>query len=287
MDLIGALAVVGAVAALSLAVLASPGSRSLPIHAWITEQAARRRLELEHARLPADPRAYLALTLAAPPVAGAVGWWHSPILGVFGLLGGFFLPRLYLRFLVNSQTGRSEREAPRLLQVLLASLNAGGTYLEVLRAARKACRDRWIREDLDFVIQQFLLGVPLGESIAAVRRRTRSPNLALIWDNLAICVGNQLPTQKAKILLLEISSTLQFNVQLASEVRARTSGQRAQIWLLALVVPALFFYLRLLNPDFLEVLDTTALGRYVLVPAAVFLEVLGIVLSFRLVRVRV
>jgi Flp pilus assembly protein TadB len=84
-----------------------------------------------------------------------------------------------------------------------------------------------------------------------------------------------------------MSSTLQFNVQLASEVRARTSGQRAQIWLLALVVPALFFYLRLLNPDFLEVLDTTALGRYVLVPVAVFLEVLGIVLSFRLVRVQV
>ncbi len=286
MDVIGALAAVGAVLAAALALIPRP-PRPHGIRRWFERQLARRRLELQQARLSADPRHYLALILLAPPLAAAIGLHFSPVLAGLGALGGLLAPRLYVTYLVNIQTVRSEREAPKLLQALLANLSAGSTYLEALRGARNACHERWIREDLDFVIEEFLLGMPLAESIVQIRRRTRSPNLALVWDNLAICIANQLSTPKAKILLLEISSTLQFNVQLASEVRARTSGQRAQIWLLALIVPALFFYLRLLNPDFLDILDTTTLGRYVLLPVAAILEVVGIVLSFRLVRIQV
>lgn len=289
MELIGSLAVAGALLAAALALL--PRTAAAPARRWFADQlrrqSERRRLELQQARLNASPRRYLALTLAAPPAAATLGLLHSPVLAALGAVGGLLIPRVYVRYLINIQAARNEREAPKLLQALLANLSAGSTYLEALRAARDACRERWIREDLDYLVQEFLLGVPLADSIVQVRRRTRSPNLALVWDNLAICVANQVSTQKAKVLLLEISSTLQFNVQLASEVRARTSGQRAQIWLLALIVPALFFYLRLLNPDFLDILDTTLLGRYVLLPAAAFLEVLGIVLSFRLVRVEV
>jgi hypothetical protein len=40
------------------------------------------------------------------------------------------------------------------------------------------------------------------------------------------------------------------------------------------------------SPYFLNVLDDTWTGRYVLVPVAAFLEVTGIYLSFRLSRVR-
>jgi Flp pilus assembly protein TadB len=86
---------------------------------------------------------------------------------------------------------------------------------------------------------------------------------------------------------MDLSTTVRFNVQLADEVRAQTSGQRVQIWVLALLVPAIYVYLRLASPYFLSVLDDTWTGRYVLLPAAAVLELLGIYLSFRLSRVRV
>jgi Flp pilus assembly protein TadB len=172
-----------------------------------------------------------------------------------------------------------------MLQVTLASLAAGSTYLEALQEARARAGDRWLRDDLDHVIAEFHLGVPLERSIAQVRTATAGRNLALIWDNLAICIANRIPAARAKGLFVELSSTVQFNVQVQQEVRARTSGQRAQIWLLALIVPGLFFYLRLIDPDLFTVLDATAVGRWVLLPVAVALEVLGIVLSFRLARV--
>ncbi len=286
MDLIGTLAAAMAVITGALALRRRPPSPA-GLGRWYAREVTRRKQELQQARLPADARGYVLLRLAAPAVGAGLGFFYSPVLAAVGALTGLLVPRLYIRYLISVQSARSEREAPKLLQALLANLGAGSTYLEALQAARAACQERWIREDLDVVIQEFLLGVPLADSIVEIRRRTRGRNLALVWDNLAICVANQLPTSKARLLLLEISSTLHFNVQLASEVRARSSGQRAQIWLLALIVPALFFYLRFLNPDFLDVLDTTVVGRYVLMPAAAVLEVLGIVLSFRLVRIEV
>jgi Flp pilus assembly protein TadB len=83
---------------------------------------------------------------------------------------------------------------------------------------------------------------------------------------------------------LELSGTVQFNVQMANEVRARSAGQRAQIWLLAVIVPGMFLYLHWMSPDLLSVLDSTLFGRLILFPLAVSLEIAGILLSFRIAR---
>ncbi len=259
-----------------------PGTGSL--RGWLRRQRERREAELRAARIPANPGTYLALTLAAPVVLFTVGLVQSIVFAAIGAVAGLLLPRFYVRFLIRGHAHRSEAEAPKLLQVLLANLTAGSTYLDALRQARISAQDAWIQEDLDYVIQRFLLDAPLETSIREIRARVHSRNLGLIWDNLAICCANRVPTQTARALFTELASTVQFNVQLANEVRARASGQRIQIWLLALIVPGMYLYLRLLNPDFLSPLNDTSLGRYVLVPVAALLEVLGLYLSYRLSR---
>jgi Flp pilus assembly protein TadB len=247
---------------------------------------ARQRARLRAARLNVDARRFTLLCMATPPVLVLVGLvLGSPVVALLGGAAGFVVPRLYLDALVRAQRRRTEAEAPRMLQVILASLASGSTYLEALEEARGRATDRWLRDDLDHVITEFHLGVPLERSIAEVRSATAGRNLALVWDNLAICIANRIPAARAKGLFVELSSTVQFNVQVQQEVRAPPSGQRAQIWLLALIVPGLFLYLRVLDGSLFDVLDATTLGRYVLMPVAVFLEVLGIVLSFRLARV--
>jgi len=245
---------------------------------------AHHRQRLAAARIAGNPQTYVAMAFLAPVCLFAVGWLQSPVLAAFAGATGLLVPRLYLAWLVHAQSRRSEFEAPRLLQALLAGLTAGNTYLDALRQARLSCTDPWIREDLDYVVQRFLLDVPLHESLLTVRARVVSRNLGLIWETLMICAGNQLPTQAARTLFVELSSTVQFNVQLANEVRARSSGQRAQIWLLAVIVPGMYLYLRLMSPQLLSVLDETAVGRYLLVPLAAALEVLGLTLSFRIAR---
>lgn len=247
----------------------------------------RSRQRMETARISANPRTYLTISILAPPALFAIGWIESALLAVAGGIAGLLAPRLYVASLVAMQSRRSEAQAPQLLQALTSGLSAGGTYLDALRRARSSTTDPWIAEDLDGVIQRFLLNGPLHDSLQEVRSRTAGRNLGLIWETLRICTEHHLPTEKARNLLLEISATVQFNVQLANEVRARSAGQRAQIWLLAIIVPAMYLYLRMMSPQLLSVLDQTMLGRLVLFPLATALEVTGLVLSFRLARVGV
>lgn len=286
MDVIAATCVALAVIALGLGFLRRPAGKD-SLRDWLRRHVRRREAELQAARIHTDPRTYVILTLIAPVLLFAIGLLQSIVIAALGAIAGLLLPKIYVQFLVRAHARRSEAEAPKLLQVLLANLSAGSTYLDALRQARLSARDEWIQEDLDYVIQRFLLDVPLETSIREVRARVRSRNLGLVWDNLAICCANRVPTQTAQALFTELASTVQFNVQLANEVHARASGQRIQIWLLALIVPGMYLYLRLLNPDFLSPLDDTALGRYVLVPVAALLEVLGLYLSYRLSRFEV
>ena len=267
-------------AILSLA-LAMRGRRTKnPRHRRLIERlTAHQKERLAEARIAGNPR-----SLLAPIGLFALGWLQSPVLAIFAGVGGLLVPRLYLAWLVHAQSRRSELEAPRLLQAVLSGLTAGNTYLDALRQARLTCTDPWVREDLDFIIQRFLLDVPLHESLVTIRARVKTPNLGLIWETLTICASNHLPTQAARTLFFELASTIQFNVQLANEVRARSSGQRAQIWLLAVIVPGMYLYLRLMSPQLLGVLDETMVGRYILFPLATALEVIGIALSLRIAR---
>ncbi|HXA42051.1 MAG TPA: hypothetical protein VNV65_03950 [Candidatus Solibacter sp.] len=277
----------GAVTALGLAVLPRTPRPGVAFRRWYRHRLDRRGAELARARLRLDARAFEGLALLAPIVGAAVGASISPLLGLGGLAAGLAAPRLLISLLTSRQRSRSEREAPQLLQLLLANLGAGGTYLDALQAARRGIEDRWLAEDLAQVVKRFLLDVPLADALREVRPRLVGRNLGLVWDNLTICVDQKIPAERARDLLLDVSATVRFNVQLAGEIRAQTTGQRVQIWVLALLVPSIYLYLRLVSPYFLNVLDDTWTGKYVLLPAAAFLEVLGIYLSFRLSRVRI
>lgn len=287
MDLLGAILVSLAVFALGAAALPRAPQPQGALKRWYAARIDVRRSELAKARLRVSPALFEWIALLAPPVLLLGGWVYSPVIGAAGAVTGLLVPRLLIAFITARQRARSEREAPHLLQLLLANLGAGSTYLEALQAARKSIGDRWLAEDLTYVVQRFLLDVPLEDALREVRPHLVGRNLGLVWDNLTICVAQKIPAERARDLLMDISSTVLFNVQLAGEIRAQTSGQRLQIWVLALLVPAIYLYLRLVSPYFLAVLDDTWTGRFVLLPLAGFLEVLGIYLSFRLSRVRV
>jgi Flp pilus assembly protein TadB len=282
MDVVAAVCVSVGILSLGLAGRRSPQTGSL--RRLLDQTVAHHRERLALARIPGNPRTYLAMSLIAPVALFAVGWLQSPVLAISAGVSGLLMPRLYLAWLVHAQSQRSEAEAPRLLQSLLSGLSAGGTYLEALRQARLTCADPWIREDLDLIIQRFMLDAPLQESLQEVRARATTRNLGLIWETLRICAEAPLPTHAARNLLLEVSAAIQFNVQLANEVNARSAGQRMQIWLLAVIVPGMYLYLRLMSPQLLSVLDETALGRFVLFPLAAALEIAGIALSVRIAR---
>ncbi|TMB87099.1 MAG: hypothetical protein E6J37_11380 [Chloroflexi bacterium] len=200
MDVVAAVCVSVGILSLGLAGRRPPQASNL--RRFINQMVAHHRERLAVARIPGNPRTYLAMSLIAPVALFAIGWLQSPVLAISAGIGGLLMPRLYVAWLVHGQSRRSEAEAPRLLQSLLSGLTAGGTYLEALRQARLTCTDPWIREDLDLIIQRFMLDAPLQESLEEVHARATTRNLGLIWETLRICADAPLPTQAARNLLL-------------------------------------------------------------------------------------
>jgi Flp pilus assembly protein TadB len=285
-DVLGALCCALAVFTVGAAALPRPAAEPR-WQAWRRRRLAAREGELRRAGIDLDPRVMICCELALPVLMGGLLWSPSPPVALTAAAGAALAPRLAVRALAERRRAAGEREAPHLLRLLIANLGAGGTYLEALRAAQAGVRDAGLRDHIATVVQQFLLDVPLDQALRSVRRDITGRNLGMIWDDLGICVGQRLSSERARDLLSDLAASVHHNVQLAGEVRAQTSGQRLQIWILALLVPAIYLYLRLASPYFLSLLDETWTGRLVLLPAAAALEVLGLWLCLRLSRVEV
>ena len=144
---------------------------------------------------------------------------------------------------------------------------AGGTWPDLFSAAVEVARPRWAGR---------LRGVarPLPRQPAA-RRGPRRPrprqagrNLALVFDALTALAMTHQPASAAAGVLGSLNVAARSNQAIARQAAAESRGLRIQALILAIVIPALFFYLLLVNREPVAPVVDTTLGRLVLLPAA-------------------
>ncbi len=187
----------------------------------------------------------------------------TPLLGLIGAVA----PSIVARTLAARR--REERARP------------GASLTEALRLASASERETPFGP-FAAALRAFDLGAPLDVAFRAARARARDYQVILGLDALSLCVAEQLPASRCATLIASTVDRLVFEQRIADDVRARTSGLRVQIVLLAALVPGLALYLALTVPGMAETL-TAPLGRFVLLPLAATLEVIGILASRRVV----
>ena len=195
-----------------------------------------------------------------------------------GLIGAV-VPSIVARTLAARRRDERARQTVALLQMTLAGLRSGAGLTEALRLASTS------GPEVDFgpfaaALRAFDLGAPLDAALRDARGRTRDHRLIVGLDALSLCVAEQLPASRCVTLIASTIDRLLFEQRIADDVRARTSGLRVQIVLLAALVPGLALYLALTVPGMAETL-ATPLGQFVLLPLAAILEVIGIFASRR------
>ena len=114
------------------------------------------------------------------------------------------------------------------------------------------------------------------------RAGARDHRVILGLDAASLCVAERLSGSRCAMLIASAVDRMVFEQQIADDVRARTSGLRVQVVLLAALVPCLALYLAVTVPGLPETF-ATPLGRFVLLPLAGVLELSGIVASRRVV----
>lgn len=219
----------------------------------------------------------LGSTATAMALLAAAG--GPPLSGVVAA----FVPSVIVRFWAQSARDRSRGPTTRLLIAAGAALRSGLPLAEALRQGSAGCSDRIARRPIEAALARFDLGEPLDRALGAAARAMPAGPAASACEALALGVSERLPIERVAALLGALTDRLLFDERLAAEVAARASGARLQMWLLAALVPALALYLAASMPALAATLGGP-LGRTVLVPGALLLELAGLVLSRRIVR---
>jgi Flp pilus assembly protein TadB len=288
MELIGSLAAGVAVLSLLLALVPSraqpvPGLRirARGVYAGRIERA---RTSLTRARLDVSPRSYLALELASPLVLGWAGFLLSVPMGLIGAAVGVFVPRWYVRFLVGSEARAASDDAPRVLRAMVNRAASGGTYPDLFAAAAEAALHRWVKADFEEILARYYANEAPADALIDVRRRQAGRNLGLVYDALITLTRTHQPVSAAAQVLGSLGEATRANQSIARAAAAESKGLRMQATMLAVVIPAMFVYLVVANGELVAPVLATALGKYVLLPAAALLEITGIALSWRITR---
>ena len=239
---------------------------------------------LAQARLELSPRTYLAFQVAAPVLLAFAGWLVSLPLAAVGLAAGLLLPQLYLRYLVSIEARAADEDAPRVLRAMVNRAAAGGTYPDLFAAATEGARHRWVKADFEELLGRYFAREPAVEALSEIRRRQAGRNLRLVFDALIVLAATHQPTSAAAEVLTSLGEAARSNQSIARQAVAESQGLRIQAAILAIVIPALFLYLVVVNPELVAPVTSTALGQFVLLPVAVVLELAGIVLSWRVTR---
>ena len=258
------------------------------IRATVAALVERRRAAvaslLAQARLELSPGLFLVLHVAAPLVLGIAGLLFSLPMAAAGIAAGLLAPRLYVRYLVGVEARAAADDAPRVLRAMVNRAAAGGTYPDLFAAAAEATRHRWVKADFEELLGRYYAQEPPANALLEIRRRQAGRNLRLLYDALLVLVRTHQPASAAAEVLGSLGEAARTNQSIARQAAAESRGLRLQAAILAIVIPALFLYLSLVNPELVAPVTTTALGQLVLLPVAVLLEVAGIVLSWRVTR---
>lgn len=204
----------------------------------------------------------------------------SPVMGAAILA---VAPSVAARARASAARDRARAALIPLLASTHASLRSGLALPEALRRSVAGCGDAIARRPFDEALARFDLGDPLDAALAFGASRSRDPRVSDAMRTLALGVSERMPIDRAASLLEAVADLVRHDESVENEVRARSAGIRLQLYLLAAVVPILSVYLLATMPGLAATLGST-LGRTVLVPSAVVLEIAGIVVSRRIVR---
>ncbi len=221
---------------------------------------------------------------AACIAAGALLALTTP-LPLFGMLAvGAVAPSFVVRSRATAVRWRARLATTHLLRATEAALRSGASVPEALRrACGAASEDRLARGPFVDALRAFDLGSPLDEALRASAQRAPDTRSRSALETLAMGIASRLPYERSAILVASVADRLAFEERLDEEIRARTAGLRSQVVLLALIVPALAAYLAFTVPSLAATLGQP-IGRFVLIPAALILEVIGVLASRRAIE---
>jgi tight adherence protein B len=237
--------------------------------------------ELEIARIEASATRIVLLTAGSAVAAIVLLSLIAPVFAVLGLLTPVATRSYVSRRLHKVRNDFADQLAPNL-QVLASALRVGHSFSGALSVVVENAHEP-SKSELQRVVADERLGVPLDESIRRVSERMASRDLdqvALLAELQRTAGGN------AAEVLDTVVETLRERADLRRLMRTLTAQGRLARWILTALPVAVGLGMWLLNEDAMKPLLTTSTGQILLVVATIMV-VSGSLVIQRIVEIKV
>jgi VWFA-related protein len=178
-----------------------------------------------------------------------------------------FLVPLFVREFVSRKLARRRKafaeQLPDALQVISAALRAGQSFAGALAVVVESATDP-MKSEMQQVVADEQLGIPLDKAVAVVVRRMKSRDLeqvALVAELQRESGGN------AAEVVDRVAETIRERFDLQRLINTLTIQGRISRWIVSALPVALVLILSVINPHYMHPLVSTTGGKVMLVMA--------------------
>jgi tight adherence protein B len=165
-------------------------------------------------------------------------------------------PFLVLEFRRKSRLRKFERQLPDTLNLLAGSMRAGFSFAQGLEAVADEASEP-SRRELQRVFTESRLGRPIEDSLEESANRMHSVDL--MWAVMAIRIQREVGGNLAE-LLDTVARTMTERERLKGEILSLTAEGRMSAWVLGVFPPLFAVVLYVIQPDYMSLLFSSALG---------------------------
>ena len=244
------------------------------------------RLEamLEQAELPMKAGEFAAFTVLCALAGGVLGALLLTNI-IFVLLVAAVASLIPYAWLLRTRKKRQKTMAeqlPDVLSILASSLRAGHSFLQALDQVAGEIKDPSAGE-FHRVVSEIRLGRSIDDAMNDMAERVGSEDMR--WAVMAVNIQRQVGGNLAEVLDI-VANTVRERAYVQRQVRVLSAEGRLSIAILTALPFGIFFYLALVNPEYVAPLFTTMIGRILLLVGGT-LMVLGVFVMTRIVRIDV
>lgn len=214
----------------------------------------------------------------AAAIVSPLPWWLGPIFGLVLM----FLPVGYVMFLRKRRLTKFGNQMPEALELLGRSLRAGHS----LQAGfGLVASEMYPPLNVEFgrAFEEQNFGIPLEEALDDMSARI--PNMDLRFFATAVILQRQTGGDLAEILD-KIGHLIRERLQIQGQIKALTGEGRMSGGVLLGLPPFLFCVMLKMNYDYIMMLFTDEIGRYLL-GAALVTQVLGALMIKKIITIKV
>lgn len=257
---------------------------------WVNEILSRWQfihgldLRLERANVDMTPGMFLLCSLGA----GGVAFLLTAILGqptsvclIFGLIA-LFCPSIYLQFIIWKRLRKFLEQFPDGLDMIAQSLQAGLGLTQSMVFVAKEMPDP-MGTEFSVFIEEVNLGLPLGDALKKFEERMNLPEVRLF--NTALMVQREVGGSLAE-LLNKLSNIIRDRFRIERLIKSLTAQNRVSAWTVCSVPPFLGVFMFLREPEMMNKFVANPIGRGMLA-AAVFLEICGILVFRKIIKIHI